>query len=95
MRTLIDREHKNARNQVMLIDDAILITGSFNFSADAESNAESMLVIRDIPGVVDSYVQNFDQHEAHAVAYVPPPNNAAGAMPPTAPKAKPPVAARP
>src|SRR6185369_4528696 len=44
--TLIDGEHVIAHNKVMIIDDRIVITGSFNFTRAAEEkNAENLLVI--------------------------------------------------
>lgn len=44
--TYIDRKPKIAHNKVMVIDGATVITGSFNFSANAECcNAENLLVI--------------------------------------------------
>ncbi|UFX98189.1 phospholipase D-like domain-containing protein [Candidatus Gromoviella agglomerans] len=36
-----------AHNKVIIIDDKIVITGSFNFSKNAENNAENLLIIRD------------------------------------------------
>jgi phosphatidylserine/phosphatidylglycerophosphate/cardiolipin synthase-like enzyme len=72
MSPLIDKSHKTAHNKVIIIDDSILITGSFNFSANAEDNAENMLIIRDMPKVVEAYVKNFALHEEHAKPYVPP-----------------------
>jgi phosphatidylserine/phosphatidylglycerophosphate/cardiolipin synthase-like enzyme len=72
MSPLIDKSHKTAHNKVIIIDEAILITGSFNFSANAEQNAENVLVIRDMPKVVEAYAKNFALHEEHAKPYVPP-----------------------
>ena len=50
--TYIDDRYLIAHNKVMVIDDHIIITGSFNFSyAAAHFNAENMLVIKNIPAV--------------------------------------------
>ena len=73
MTVKIDADHSIAHNKVMIVDRQAVITGSFNFSESAEkSNAENVLVIRALPGVIDAYVANFDEHLAHAVDYVPP-----------------------
>ena len=40
--------HNLAHNKVIILDDAVVITGSFNFTQQAENgNAENLLVIRD------------------------------------------------
>jgi len=45
--TKIDTKHAIAHNKVMIIDSATVVTGSFNFTKNAEeSNAENLLVIR-------------------------------------------------
>jgi len=48
-----------AHSKVILIDREIVITGSYNFSAAAETrNAENLLIIRD-PKIAASYEQNW------------------------------------
>jgi phospholipase D-like protein len=45
--TLIDAQHKIAHNKIMVIDGAVVITGSCIFTKSAEhDNAENLLVIR-------------------------------------------------
>lgn len=45
----IDGEHAIAHNKVIVFDGKVVITGSYNFSAAAESrNAENLLVVRDV-----------------------------------------------
>ncbi|HEY2104156.1 MAG TPA: phospholipase D family protein [Candidatus Binataceae bacterium] len=57
-----------AHNKVMVIDQAVVITGSFNFTRAAETrNAENLLVIRD-PALAAAYQRNFDAHMAHSSA---------------------------
>ena len=66
----IDEQHAIAHNKIILIDDAVIITGSFNFSRAAEeSNAENLLVIRDHPELVAQYQANFAAHQAHSTPY--------------------------
>jgi len=67
IQTLIDAQHAIAHNQVMVIDSATLITGSFNFTKAAEEkHAENLLVITEAPELVKAYEQNIMAHAAHA-----------------------------
>jgi len=65
---LIDDQHAIAHNKIMIIDNAVVITGSFNFS-----NAENLLIIRDHPELVQKCVANYDAHREHSTAYEQPP----------------------
>ena len=70
--TQIDDQHGIAHNKIMIIDNATIITGSFNFTKAAEErNAENLLVIKDSPDLVKQYTENFNLHAMHAHAYVP------------------------
>lgn len=70
--TYIDDRYLIAHNKVMLIDDHILITGSFNFSyAAAHFNAENMLVIENIPALIEQYQKNFEFHKKTSQRYKP------------------------
>ena len=63
---LIDGHHAIAHNKVMIIDRRTLITGSFNFTNQAEhENAENLLVIRGMPELIHSYCENFAAHKGH------------------------------
>ncbi len=65
--TLIDGHHAIAHNKVMLIDGHTIITGSFNFTHQAEiENAENLLVIRRHPELVRHYRANFEAHKGHS-----------------------------
>ena len=67
--TRIDSEHAIAHNKVMILDDAVVITGSFNFTAQAENrNAENLLVIRD-PQIARKYTANWQDHWSHSLDY--------------------------
>ena len=66
---LIDGKHAIAHNKVMIIDRETLITGSFNFTRQAEEhNAENLLVIHD-RRLADRYLENWHEHEAHSERY--------------------------
>ncbi len=61
-----DFAHAIAHNKVMVIDERVLITGSFNFTDAAElHNAENLLVIhsRDLARL---YLANWQVHLAHS-----------------------------
>jgi phosphatidylserine/phosphatidylglycerophosphate/cardiolipin synthase-like enzyme len=57
-------------NKVVIIDEATLITGSFNFTKAAEErNAENVLVIRGDDVLVKKYLANFGEHLGHSEKY--------------------------
>jgi phosphatidylserine/phosphatidylglycerophosphate/cardiolipin synthase-like enzyme len=69
--TYIDTAHAIAHNKIIIIDKAILITGSFNFTKAAEEkNAENLLILKGNKPVVDRYIWNFDEHKGHTEVYV-------------------------
>jgi phosphatidylserine/phosphatidylglycerophosphate/cardiolipin synthase-like enzyme len=69
----IDAKHAIAHNKVMVIDGAVVLTGSFNFTAAAEtSNAENLLVLRN-PSIATKYTDNWKAHSEHSTPYVPKP----------------------
>lgn len=56
----IDNKVKIAHNKVMIIDNHLLITGSFNFSASAQHyNAENVIFIYK-EKVIKKYIDNFN-----------------------------------
>jgi phosphatidylserine/phosphatidylglycerophosphate/cardiolipin synthase-like enzyme len=66
MEPLIDAKHPIAHNKIMLVDKRTIITGSFNFTNQAEAhNAENLLVLKGHPELVASYRAAFEAHKAH------------------------------
>jgi phosphatidylserine/phosphatidylglycerophosphate/cardiolipin synthase-like enzyme len=66
----IDARHSHAHNKLILIDHKVIITGSFNFTGNAEdNNAENLLIIRDQPELVREYEANYARHKEHAEKY--------------------------
>jgi phosphatidylserine/phosphatidylglycerophosphate/cardiolipin synthase-like enzyme len=66
---LIDAKHAIAHNKVMIVDKRTLLTGSFNFTNQAEShNAENLLVLKGHPELVAAYRATFEAHKAHSQA---------------------------
>ncbi len=63
---LIDACHAIAHNKIMLIDGQTLLTGSFNFTRQAEhENAENLLVLKGHNELVERYRKNFFVHHQH------------------------------
>ena len=61
-----DGRHAIAHNKVMVIDESVVITGSFNFTNSAETrNAENFLILRSAP-LAQTYKQQWETHWAHA-----------------------------
>ena len=65
----IDARHAIAHNKIMIIDGATILTGSFNFTKNAEeNNAENLLVIRS-PELATKYAANWNAHLEHSEQY--------------------------
>ncbi len=64
-----DAIHAHAHNKIMILDGEVVITGSFNFTNQAEhSNAENLLVIRD-RALAKQYEENWREHAGHSEVY--------------------------
>ena len=69
LKPLIDAEHAIAHNKIIIVDDYLVLTGSFNFTKAAEeNNAENLLVIND-PVLAKQYVENWRAHAQHSEPY--------------------------
>jgi phosphatidylserine/phosphatidylglycerophosphate/cardiolipin synthase-like enzyme len=63
----IDHEHAIAHNKIIIIDRKVLITGSYNFTNQAEGeNAENLMIIKGNSELVNQYRENFFKHREHA-----------------------------
>jgi phosphatidylserine/phosphatidylglycerophosphate/cardiolipin synthase-like enzyme len=66
---LVDPHHAIAHNKIMVIDRHTIITGSFNFTHQAEhENAENLLVLKHYSDLAGAYRANFAAHKEHARA---------------------------
>lgn len=64
---LIDSHHPIAHNKIMIIDAKVIVTGSFNFTQQAENNnAENLLILKGHPELVEMYKKNFHKHKDHS-----------------------------
>ena len=62
----IDHSHAIAHNKVIIIDGAVVVTGSFNFTRAAEDkNAENILIVRDA-AIARAYLENWQRCKAHS-----------------------------
>jgi phosphatidylserine/phosphatidylglycerophosphate/cardiolipin synthase-like enzyme len=69
--TTLDSRHPIAHNKVMIIDHRLTITGSFNFTAQAENeNAENLLEVENGP-LAQEYENNFRLHANHSLSETP------------------------
>jgi phosphatidylserine/phosphatidylglycerophosphate/cardiolipin synthase-like enzyme len=67
----IDDKHAIAHNKIMIIDNRVVITGSFNFTMAAENkNAENLLILDDLPDLTRAYLENFQNHLRHSLPYL-------------------------
>lgn len=64
----IDSSHPIAHAKIILLDGTVTITGSFNWSAQAEHNSENLLVIRDAE-LAKKYRANWQAHREHCQPY--------------------------
>jgi phosphatidylserine/phosphatidylglycerophosphate/cardiolipin synthase-like enzyme len=63
----VDHDHAIAHNKVIIIDGKTLITGSYNFTNQAEhENAENIVIIKGHPELINAYRTYFFQHREHA-----------------------------
>ena len=64
--TWIDYKPAIAHNKVMIIDKAVVITGSFNFTKSAQfNNAENLLIIHDT-NLAMQYLANWNKRQAQS-----------------------------
>jgi phosphatidylserine/phosphatidylglycerophosphate/cardiolipin synthase-like enzyme len=67
----LDARHAWAHDKVMILDGAVVITGSYNWTVAAEQhNGENLLVIRD-PRLAKVYTENWRRHAHHSTRYRP------------------------
>jgi phosphatidylserine/phosphatidylglycerophosphate/cardiolipin synthase-like enzyme len=66
----LDARHAVADNRVILIDEQVVITGSFSFAeVSAQENADNLLILRNQPQLQASYENDFRIHVAHSQPY--------------------------
>lgn len=67
IKVLVDAEHAIAHNKLMIVDQKIIITGSFNFTRQAEdANAENLVIIRNDRKIAEKYLQYYENHKVHS-----------------------------
>lgn len=65
----IDKTHAIAHNKVMIIDDRLVFTGSYNFTKSAQTvNAENSLQIDNV-NIASLYVENYTIHKKHSISF--------------------------
>ena len=67
--TFIDDKHTTAHSKVIIVDGRVVVTGSFNFTQQAEEeNVENLLVIRD-KAIAEKFTANWKAHVQHSGRY--------------------------
>jgi phosphatidylserine/phosphatidylglycerophosphate/cardiolipin synthase-like enzyme len=67
----LDAKHAIAHNKVMIIDETVVLTGSFNFTSAAEHhNAENSLYISNVR-LASDYSKNWEVHKNHSNLFQP------------------------
>ena len=65
----LDGQHAVANNRVIIVDQQVVITGSFNFNqASEEMNAENLLTL-DSRELAAEYRKNWHRHRQHSEPY--------------------------
>jgi phosphatidylserine/phosphatidylglycerophosphate/cardiolipin synthase-like enzyme len=65
----LDDHHSRAHDKVIILDEEIVITGSYNWTMAAEKdNSENLLVIRD-PHLARLYMAHWQRHAQHSFRY--------------------------
>jgi phosphatidylserine/phosphatidylglycerophosphate/cardiolipin synthase-like enzyme len=65
----IDKSHAIAHDKIMIIDNSIVITGSYNFTMNAEhNNAENVVIIRD-KQIAEIFIKNWNIHAQHSTPF--------------------------
>ncbi len=63
---VLDGSHPVANNKVIIVDEAVVLTGSMNFTKAADdANAENLLVIQDA-ALAEKFTANWKKHFEHA-----------------------------
>lgn len=70
----LETRYQNAHNKIMIIDadtpDAVVVTGSFNFTWTAQhKNAENILIARANSALAARYAANWERHREDATPY--------------------------
>jgi len=62
-----DNKHAIAHNKVMIIDSNTVITGSYNYTHNAQyNNAENLAIISSNKSISDRYMNNYLLHQSHS-----------------------------
>ena len=69
VKVLLDDSHAVQHNKVIIVDDKIFQTGSFNLSAAAEKNNAENIIICNSPEGSLEFIKDFNKHLEHSVPY--------------------------
>ncbi len=70
VRVHVDNKVAIAHNKTMIIDCAIVITGSYNWTNAAEKrNAENMIIFYNHAGIVKDYMRNWNDRKSSSIQF--------------------------
>jgi len=69
IQVLVDPKHGIAHNKIMILDENVVLTGSFNFSNSAEKNNAENSVPLTNPILVKKYMDNWITHRNHSIPW--------------------------
>jgi phosphatidylserine/phosphatidylglycerophosphate/cardiolipin synthase-like enzyme len=71
VKVVLDKSHPIAHNKIFVIDGRQVITGSFNFTEQAEArNAENLMEVND-ERIAKAYEENWQTHRRHSLEPLP------------------------
>ena len=62
---VFDASHPISHSKVIVIDSKVSLFGSYNWTGNAEKNAETMATVRD-PRIAKELIADFDKHHEHS-----------------------------
>jgi phosphatidylserine/phosphatidylglycerophosphate/cardiolipin synthase-like enzyme len=71
IQVFVDTEHFRNHDKIMVLDRKTVITGSFDFTREAEeSSIENLLILKDHPTLAAKYLENYTAHREHSKPYI-------------------------
>ena len=68
---LVDSEHMMNHSKTMIIDRNTIITGSYDFTKEAETeHSENLLVLKGNSALAGKFMEDYNKHRRHSQLYV-------------------------
>lgn len=67
----VDSEHMRNHSKIMIIDRNTIITGSYDFTKEAETeHSENLLVLKGNSALAGKFMEDYNKHRRHSQPYV-------------------------